>query len=102
MKNPAARFDGMKLFISDQERVDLSVEPPYDLMSHEEFETVNWVLSQLPDDLGFVNDESGFRLTKNRGEGAIAKEQNLHQSCSTMYMALMNFLRFVIRIEGNA
>ena len=92
----------MKLFISDQERVDLSVEPPYDLMSHEEFETVSWVLSQLPDDLGFVKDESGFRLTKNRGEGAITKEQNLHQSCSTMYMALMNFLRFVIRIESNA
>ena len=43
-------------------------------MSHEEFETVTWVLSQLPDDLGFVRDDSGFRLTKNRGEGVTTKE----------------------------
>ena len=40
MKNPSHRFDGMKLFIEDQERVDLSVEAPYDLMSNEDYDTV--------------------------------------------------------------
>ena len=74
MKNPDHRFDGMKLFIEDQERVDLSVEAPYDLMSNEDFDTVQWALSQLPSDLGHVVDENTNRLTKNRGEKSTMKE----------------------------
>ena len=77
LKDPGRRFDGMKLMIQDQEKVDLLIENPYHLFTDEECDTVKWALCQVEEELS----------SKCPGGAKLA------------YLAFKNFLKLMVQIE---